>query len=140
VLFAEMAKCLISLSMLGLMLHRGEAKAVGDLNLKTGLMFSVPGLLYFVNNNIPFYCLMYLEPPSYQVRLPAVRACAQNHRRPASGLNESACGGLFFMHTRCYSSSRSVPRPSRFACSWPGCVLVLLLASPPSSYSPAPGV
>jgi len=68
VLFSEMAKCVISLTMLARMLVRGEGKAVGELNLKTALLFSIPGLLYFVNNNIPFYCLMYLEPPSYQVR------------------------------------------------------------------------
>jgi len=67
VLFSEMAKCVISLTMLARMLVRGEGKAVGELNLKTALLFSIPGLLYFVNNNIPFYCLMYLEPPSYQV-------------------------------------------------------------------------
>jgi hypothetical protein len=33
----------------------------------TGLLFALPGLLYFVNNNIPFYCLLYLDPASYMV-------------------------------------------------------------------------
>eukprot|EP00240_Pyramimonas_obovata_P016148 CAMPEP_0118931652 /NCGR_PEP_ID=MMETSP1169-20130426/7917_1 /TAXON_ID=36882 /ORGANISM="Pyramimonas obovata, Strain CCMP722" /LENGTH=295 /DNA_ID=CAMNT_0006874175 /DNA_START=363 /DNA_END=1250 /DNA_ORIENTATION=+ len=49
------------------MYYRGQEKEIGQLNLKTALLFSLPGLLYFVNNNIPFYCLMYLDPPSYQV-------------------------------------------------------------------------
>lgn len=67
VLFAEMLKCLISANMLGMMWTRGEEEQMGKLNLKVALLFSIPGLLYFVNNNIPFFCLKYLDPPSYQV-------------------------------------------------------------------------
>jgi len=67
VLFAEAIKCVISSAALALMFYRGQEKDIGQLNMKTGLLFALPGLLYFVNNNIPFYCLLYLDPASYMV-------------------------------------------------------------------------
>eukprot|EP00238_Polyblepharides_amylifera_P015039 CAMPEP_0196583482 /NCGR_PEP_ID=MMETSP1081-20130531/43795_1 /TAXON_ID=36882 /ORGANISM="Pyramimonas amylifera, Strain CCMP720" /LENGTH=348 /DNA_ID=CAMNT_0041904391 /DNA_START=247 /DNA_END=1293 /DNA_ORIENTATION=- len=67
VLFSETVKCFISGNMLAWMWSKGQVADIGKVDVKTALLFSIPGLLYFVNNNIPFYCLMYLDPPSYQV-------------------------------------------------------------------------
>lgn len=118
-LFSEMAKCVISLTMLSRMLVRGEGKAVGELNLKTALLFSIPGLLYFINNNIPFYCLMYLEPPSYQVcshvpHPPAHARCRLAARLTATRL--TPCWVDAGELCRCWRSSRLAPLRSRSVC------------------------
>lgn len=71
VLLAEILKCIISA--FSLWLVRGKREN-GDTNAQrvTPRLFcsyAIPGFLYFFNNNVPFYCLLYMDVASFQVLL-----------------------------------------------------------------------
>jgi len=69
VFFAEVTKAALSSFLLLLTHFKREEEAASSKPLTAGtfFLFAAPGFLYFINNNVPFYCLMYVDAGSYQV-------------------------------------------------------------------------
>ena len=134
ILSSELLKIAISAASLRFQMARdptGDGEGFYRPTRRTVLLFCVPGLLYFVNNQVPFYALLYLSPGPYQVMAQlkvlttavAFRTMLQRH------LTLTKWGALGILFIGCSVASLKGDVGELFEQPWQGHALVVLQCS-----------